>query len=102
MLVWRREIGGQVVAGAVKRAVRERLYRRLLELGPGYTTGTRTGQAQSTIVDAVESLEKYYSRFLPQFAVTLIGATVLSAYVSPSMRLSALSSPAARCSCSSR
>ncbi|MGH2942498.1 MAG: ABC transporter transmembrane domain-containing protein, partial [Solirubrobacteraceae bacterium] len=80
-LVWRREIAGQIVAGAVKRVVRERLYRRLLELGPGYTTGTRTGQAQSTIVDAVETLEKYYSRFLPQFAVTLIGATVLAAYV---------------------
>lgn len=81
VLMWLREINGMVIAGAVKQTVRERLYRRLLDLGPGYTTGTRTGQAQSTIVDAVESLEKYYSGFLPQFAVTLIGAAVLAAYV---------------------
>jgi len=81
VLVWRREIGATVIGGAIKEAVRERLYRRLLELGPGYTTGTRTGQAQSTIVDAVESLEKYYTRFLPQFVVTLVAATMLAAYV---------------------
>ena len=81
LLVWRREVSGAVIAGAVKARVRERLYRRLLELGPGYTIGTRTGQAQSTIVDAVEALEKYYSRFLPQFAVTVIGAAVLAGYV---------------------
>jgi ATP-binding cassette, subfamily C, bacterial CydD len=81
VLIWRREIGATVIGGAIKEAVRERLYRRLLELGPGYTTGTRTGQAQSTIVDAVESLEKYYTRFVPQFVVALVGATVLAAYV---------------------
>ncbi len=80
-LIWAREINGIMIAGAVKQRVRDRLYRRLLDLGPGYTTGTRTGEAQSTIVDAVESLEKYYSSFLPQFAVTVIGGTLLAAYV---------------------
>jgi len=80
-LMWLRELGGTLIAGRVKRVVRERLYRWLLGLGPGYTSGTRTGQAQAAIVDAVEALEKYYSRFLPQFAVTVIGAAVLAAYV---------------------
>jgi len=80
-LIWVREVNGMLIAAAIKERVRERLCRRLLELGPGYTSGTRTGQAQSTIVDAVESLEKYYSGFLPQFAVTVIGGALLSAYV---------------------
>ncbi|MGI8413647.1 MAG: hypothetical protein ACR2LV_09250 [Solirubrobacteraceae bacterium] len=68
VLTWLREVVGTLIGGEVKRVVRERLYRRLLALGPGYTAGTRTDHAQAAIVDAVKALEKYYRRVLPQFA----------------------------------
>ncbi|MEU4324296.1 ABC transporter ATP-binding protein/permease [Nonomuraea dietziae] len=69
-LLWARELV-TVRAGALVRArLRDRLVGRLAELGPAHLAGTRTGQVQTTLVDGVEGLDPYFSRYLPQVAVT--------------------------------
>ncbi|MER5419147.1 ABC transporter ATP-binding protein/permease [Streptosporangium roseum] len=70
-LLWARE-SVTVWAGALIRArLRDRLVDRLGRLGPAYLTGARTGRVQTTLVDGVEGLDAYFSRYLPQVVVTL-------------------------------
>ncbi|MFE3454891.1 ABC transporter ATP-binding protein/permease [Nonomuraea sp. NPDC059194] len=70
VLLWARECV-TVWAGALIRArLRDRLVDRLGRLGPAYLTGARTGRVQTTLVDGVEGLDAYFSRYLPQIVVT--------------------------------
>jgi ABC-type transport system involved in cytochrome bd biosynthesis fused ATPase/permease subunit len=64
-------------AAAVKHALRGQLYAHLLDLGPGYLERTRTGRVQSTLVDGVESLERYIGFYIPQVCIVLIGPTLI-------------------------
>lgn len=73
------EAAAMLAAGEVKRRLRQRLFRHLLRLGPGYLAGTRAGFLQSVLVDAVEALEGYLGHYLPQVAVTLIGSPLVIA-----------------------
>lgn len=67
LLLWARE-AVTVWAGALIRArLRDRLIR---QLGAVRLADTRTGQVQTTLVDGVEGLDPYFSRYLPQVIVT--------------------------------
>lgn len=81
VLLWLREVSAQWAGSVVKRRLRRRLYGHLLDLGPGWMQGTRTGRLQSVLVDGVEGLEGYYTRYLPQVAVALIGSTAILLYL---------------------
>jgi ATP-binding cassette subfamily C protein CydCD len=75
VLVWASEIAAQKTAQGTKEYLRERLLRKLLELGPGHVARRQTGDLQTAIVAGVEALEAYYSRYLPAIFVALIGCT---------------------------
>jgi len=77
LVVWWREEQAMRLAGDVKERVRAMLYERLLWLGPGYLTETRTGSITSTMVDGVEALERYFAGFVPQLFASIIGAAVI-------------------------
>jgi ATP-binding cassette, subfamily C, bacterial CydD len=69
-LLWARETV-RVWAGALIRArLRDRLIVHLSRLGPAHLTGVRTGHVQTTLVDGVEGMDPYFSRYLPQVVVT--------------------------------
>ena len=80
LLRWR-EMNSMLIAAAVKVALRQRLYRALLALGPGYMERTRTGTAQSTLVDGVEALEAYLGYYLPQSIVALVAPLAVVAFI---------------------
>jgi thiol reductant ABC exporter CydD subunit len=63
----------QRLSGAVRVAVRDRLSRRLLALGPRFATGERTGELASSLVGGVEALDAYLAQYLPQ---ALLAGTV--------------------------
>jgi ABC-type transport system involved in cytochrome bd biosynthesis fused ATPase/permease subunit len=63
---WGQEVAAQRVSAAVRLDVRDRLVRRLLALGPRYTTGERTGELTNALVGGVESLDAYLAQYLPQ------------------------------------
>lgn len=81
VLVWARGDRGPARRGAHQGPVWDRLYRQLIELGPGHLTGARTGETQATVVDGVEALEAHFSRYLPQLAVCLTGPIVVVAWM---------------------
>ncbi|TXK40886.1 ABC transporter ATP-binding protein/permease [Nonomuraea sp. C10] len=69
-LLWTREAVTVWAGGLIKARLRDRLIVHLGRLGPAHLTGTRTGNVQTTLVDGVEGLDPYFSRYLPQVVVT--------------------------------
>ena len=56
----------------------ERLLSHLLNLGPVAVAGERSADIASTMIEGVEALEPYFSRYLPQMAlVSLIPLAIL-------------------------
>ncbi|MFJ8542145.1 ABC transporter ATP-binding protein/permease [Streptomyces sp. NPDC093586] len=59
-------------AGArVRTALRDELLSRLGRSGPAHLTAARAGAVRTTLVDGVEGVDAYVSRYLPQLLVTL-------------------------------
>jgi ATP-binding cassette, subfamily C, bacterial CydD len=71
-LVWGSEVTANHIVGQVKTKLRERLFAHLLSLGPAYTKGERSGELTNTVVQGVESLDAYFSQYLPQLFLMIL------------------------------
>ena len=68
------------MACTVKKTLRQHLFAHLLRLGPLYAKRERSGELVQTLTEGVESLDAYFSQFLPQLCTTLfIPAVILIA-----------------------
>jgi len=66
-------------ASAVKKDLRARCVRRMEALGPVALAGLRAGEIAHVTVDAVEALDGYFSKYLPQRAIaSLLPFTILA------------------------
>ncbi len=72
VLTWVNEISANAVAVRIKSDLRERLFNHILNLGPAYTRGQRTGELTAAAVEGIEALDAYYSQYLPQLVVTAL------------------------------
>lgn len=71
-LLWLQETLAQRSSAEVRQAVRDRLVRRLLALGPRFTSGERTGELANTLVGGVDALDAYVGQYLPQAALAAV------------------------------
>ncbi|MFI6510417.1 ABC transporter ATP-binding protein/permease [Streptosporangium sp. NPDC050855] len=71
VLLWARETVTVWAGAHIRARLRDRLVERLELLGPAHLTEARTGSVQTTVVDGVEGLDAYFSRYLPQVVVTI-------------------------------
>src|SRR5215213_135536 len=71
-LTWLNEVSANLVAVKIKSDLRERLFNHILDLGPAYTRGQRTGELTTAAVEGIEALDAYYSQYLPQLVVTAL------------------------------
>ncbi|HEX8996490.1 MAG TPA: thiol reductant ABC exporter subunit CydD [Ktedonobacterales bacterium] len=79
-LVWAGDMAAQDVSAGVRAPLRARLIDRMLARGPLALASERTGELANTIVGGVESLDAYYSQYLPQAVVAaLVPAAILLA-----------------------
>ncbi|HUH97214.1 MAG TPA: thiol reductant ABC exporter subunit CydD, partial [Anaerolineales bacterium] len=79
VLTWLNEVAANAVAVRVKSNLRERLFARLLALGPAFSRGERTGELTATAVEGIEALDAYFRQYLPQLVIsTLVPVTILS------------------------
>ena len=69
LAVFLSELAAGEAALQVKARVRDLLAEHLLRLGPAYTTGERSGELVNTAAQGVESLDAYFSQYLPQLAL---------------------------------
>ena len=79
--------GSEVAAGTLARRVKFRLRKQLVEsilaMGPAYTRGERTGDLVNVAIDGIEALDAYFSQFLPQLALAVLGPLTLLVFVIP-------------------
>lgn len=77
------EATGRFGAAAVMSELRTRLARHLLVARPGALQGEHSGELVSAAVAGVESLENYFSRYLPQVVLAAIVPVAVLAWVIP-------------------
>ena len=82
-LVWGREVAAQQGAIRVKSDLRERLFARLLQLGPAYSRGERTGELMATLSEGIERLDAYVSHYVPQMALSVLVPLLIAGYILP-------------------
>ena len=69
---WIAEMAAARVAQRVKDDLRERLIAHILALGPAFTGGERTGELANTALEGIDSLDAWFSQYLPQLALAAI------------------------------
>jgi ATP-binding cassette subfamily C protein CydD len=89
-LAWAGDVTAHRVAERVKTTLRARLVAHLLALGPAYTRGERSGELANTTIQGVESLEEYFSQYLPQVALAILTPVAILVVVFPLDALSGL------------
>lgn len=66
----------------VRKSLRERIYKKLLNLGVNYNDTISTSSIVQISVDGVEALEVYFGRYLPQLFYSLLAPITLFVVVS--------------------
>lgn len=80
---WIGEISAHNVSSRIKASFRKHLMSHIVSLGPIYAYGERTGELTTTIVDGIESLEEYFSKYLPQLILTVGIPLIILGFVFP-------------------
>ena len=76
---WGSRRAGFACSGSVKHGLRRELLRHLGSVAPVRLAAEHAGEVSNTLVDAVEALDGYYARYLPQRAIaSLLPLTVLA------------------------
>ena len=68
-------------ASRVQLQLRERLYDKVLSLGPAHFGLTRSGEVITSLIEGVEHLEVYFGRYLPQLLVAALTPLAIFAFV---------------------
>ncbi|PJM74862.1 ATP-binding cassette domain-containing protein [Bifidobacterium simiarum] len=74
---------GFLAAERVKLALRTKLYRRMLALGPGYANTVRTADVVQLAGEGVEQVQTFFELFLPQLFYSVLAPITLFVVVLP-------------------
>ncbi|MGK5555709.1 ABC transporter ATP-binding protein/permease [Actinomadura kijaniata] len=81
VLVWRQRMAAADAGARIRSHLRDELLVQLGRLGPAHGDAARAGALRATVVDGVEGVNTYLSRYLPQLAVVCAVTPVLLAGV---------------------
>ena len=70
---------GYLSSKAVKKNLREMIYRKLLKLGNSYKEKVHTSEIVQVAVEGVDQLETYFGAYLPQFFYAMLASFTLFA-----------------------
>lgn len=90
VFLWLGELMAQRLAARIKSELRATLTNYLLALGPVGIGGQQTGELLHVVTEGVESLEPYFTRYLPQVAVAGLIPLLLLVIIVPLDLTSAL------------
>jgi ATP-binding cassette, subfamily C, bacterial CydD len=68
-----------ITASRISISLRDRLYDKLIDLGPGWLLTQKSGVLQATIIDGSEALQNYFGRFLPQVLISITAGVIVVA-----------------------
>lgn len=72
---------GFLSSKSVKKALREKIYRKLLRLGASYNEQVKTSEVVQVAVEGVDQLETYFGAYLPQFFYAMLAPLTLFVYL---------------------
>ncbi len=87
---WVARMVAHKTAARTKLVLRERVYNHLLLLGPEFMDRERTGALANTAVEGIESVEGYFSRYLPQMILSFTVPLFVLSYFAVLDQLTAL------------
>jgi ATP-binding cassette subfamily C protein CydD len=90
LLTFTGEVSAQAIASRIKSGLRNELFDHLFQLGPAAIQDERTAGLTTTALAGVESLEEWYSRFLPQLILAALIPIAILLFVFPRDLLSGL------------
>ena len=68
---------GYMSSKAVKKTLREMIYKKLLKLGTSYKEKVQTSEVVQVAVEGVDQLETYFGQYLPQFFYAMLAPLTL-------------------------
>lgn len=68
---------GYLSSKAVKKTLREKIYKKLLRLGNSYKDKVQTSEIVQVAVEGVDQLETYFGAYLPQFFYAMLAPLTL-------------------------
>ena len=71
-LVWVSEAAAGELALRVKRSLRQRVFEHLQALGPAYLRNQESGELDHVLQEGIETLDAYFSQYLPQLALAAL------------------------------
>ncbi|OZG61356.1 ABC transporter ATP-binding protein [Bifidobacterium lemurum] len=74
---------GTEAAERVKLGLRERLYRKMLALGPSYSSRVKTADVVQSAGEGVEQIQSFFELFLPQLFYAILAPITLFAVIAP-------------------
>ena len=74
---------GTEAAERVKIALRERLYRKMLALGPSYASRVRTADVVQSAGEGIDQIQSFFDMFLPQLFYSVLAPVTLFAVLLP-------------------
>ena len=74
---------GTDAAERVKLALRERLYRKMLALGPSYSSRVRTSDVVQSAGEGIDQIQSFFELFLPQLFYAVLAPVTLFAVLMP-------------------
>jgi ATP-binding cassette, subfamily B, bacterial len=68
-------------AARVQEALRDRIFDKILELGPAWFGAERTGGVMLSLVDGVEQLQSFFGQYLPQVTIAVCAPVAIFAFI---------------------
>jgi ATP-binding cassette subfamily C protein CydCD len=68
-------------AARVQEWLRQRLFEKIVALGPGWFAGERTGGVMLSMVDGVEQLQTFFGQYLPQLFISACAPFAIFAFM---------------------
>ncbi len=69
---WGQDVVAHRAAAAVKSSLRRRVLERAVALGPAWASDARSGEVVTLVTRGLDALDAYFSRYVPQLALSLI------------------------------
>ncbi|MGL6508865.1 heme ABC transporter permease/ATP-binding protein CydD [Aeromonas hydrophila] len=83
VLAYGREVASFKAGSAVRQAIRELVLTRLGRLGPAYIQRRPAGSWASLLLEQIENMQDFFSRYLPQMAIAVFIPVVILVAVFP-------------------
>ncbi len=83
VLIWSQQFFSASLVSFIKKSFRKKLLAQIESIGPLALKSERTGEITNTLINGVDKLEDYFSKFLPQMFLAVLIPILILIFVFP-------------------